>query len=571
MMDRKEVVITDLKCFQPQSAISFDTELFKWKAVDYETENFNGTMVFTTGENHVPELSYNPGLEGWYAIYVGIVQLTFPIDQQMRLTGFKLSKDRYPRYFDYEPSWYWNGDMPRIHEVLWKHDDMTGQCLELIHPETAIPSVSNAAYFRFVPLDENEVNKIKKDRADGSNKRILAHHDMHSIFYDRNPKSADDLIAAALEPFRYSDVGTVLLEYIVDVNNPEKNDFFYGSLNPPFYTRKGDKRVEDCKKRFVAEGIDIYDAMVKYAHEIGLDVRLTFRMNDFVCSCPWDETFTADFYKRNPQFRCRDKDGDEVARLSYAYREVQDWVIDIFKDMLKSGADGIHMLFNRGLPCALYEDPLVEEFTETTGKNPFDLGEEDPEWVKFRCSYFTEHFIKRVRRELDEYSISLGRSKKPYISVHAFGDERTNLFFGLDVYEWAKEGLIDLVVGYPIIMDSPYIVHADRAMDVNMDYYAELSRNTSVKSYVDMLPRRMEPGKFISRAEEIYAKGIDGICMWDANTRAVNPDIWAVASRIGHKEELDLVKSNQDKLLRVHKIRKIGGIKVHKYPPFWGF
>lgn len=567
---RNEVIISDLKCFKPENAISYEIDPFKWRAVDYETEAFNGTMFLAMGESQVPELTYDPELKGWYAVYIGIVQLTFPMEGVRPLTGFRLSGDKYPVYYDYGPSGYWFGEGPFIYEALWKYEDMTGKSIEIMHPENARPAASNAAYFRFVPISESEAGQIRKDRLQSKTKRILAHHDIHSAFYYKKPKSAGDL-AEELEPFRNSDVDTLLLEYIVDVNNPEMRNYFPGSLDPVLFPREGDRYVEEGKKKFISRNVDFYSEMIRYAHSMGIKVALSLRMNAFTASCPWDALFTSYFYKKNPHLRCRDINGDEISRLSYAFKEVQDMTIKIFKSMLEKGADGVHMLFNRGLPCILCEEPVVSEFVRTTGKNPFDLDEEDKEWIKFRSRYFTENFMKRVRRELDDYASVLEKSKRPLISAHALGDERTNMFFGLDIAAWAKEGIVDAVVGYPIKMQSPDYVCADRPTDIDMGYYAEISKNTPAKTYVDMLPRRMEPEKYVAGAMDIYKAGIDGICMWDSNSRVTDPGIWAVASRLGHADELETISNNLGKYYKKLPVKSLGGVKVDKYPPFWGF
>lgn len=82
--------------------------------------------------------------------------------------------------------------------------------------------------------------------------------------------------------------------------------------------------------------------------------------------CPWcpplEEMFCGDFFRQHPEFRCQDRDGTEITRLSYAFPEVRELVISFFEEVAEYGADGIGLIFTRGLPVLLYEEPLVEGF-----------------------------------------------------------------------------------------------------------------------------------------------------------------------------------------------------------------
>ena len=558
MAGRGEVVFSDLSALEPRSGIRRELSPGAWRAVDYETKDLRGTMVQAWGECRVPDLTLDPKLRGWYAIHVGTASAG-PEDQS---TALKLSGDRYPIRISV------SGDRSAIQEALWKHADMRGQSVVVSHPEKGLPCASCVTHFRFVPLSDAEVAEIERERSRTDTRRVFATHDIHGVFYLKNPTGAGDFVEE-LEAYRHTDVGRLLLEYVVDVRDSSVPATCTGYLRATVFPRRGDRNIAESLRRFVDGRVSFYPEMVAYAHEMGIPVSLSTRMNAFVAEPPWDGEFTLPFYLENPGVRCRDRDRGEIARVSYAFPAVQDAMIGLFKSMLDCGADGVHMLFNRGLPNILYEEPVVEAFRAETGKDAFAVDEEDGEWLAFRARYFTEHFMRRVRRGLDDYARAIGRTARPFISAHTLSNERTNTFFALDIAAWAREGLVDAVVGYPRAMESPSRLASDH-VSVDVDSYARAVAGTGTAAYIEIMPRQMEPEEYRRRAVDIYAHGAAGICLWDTYNRVWYPGQWTMASRLGHRQELASWDSGEGRLYRKLPILRLMGMRVDKYRPSWG-
>ena len=224
--------------------------------------------------------------------------------------------------------------------------------------------------------------------------------------------------------------------------------------------------------------IDPLKTVVDYTHKCGLESYLSLRMGAFAHNQPWDGILNGNFYTKHPEWHCRDIDGSEIVRMSYAFPEVQDFVISIFKVMASYKPDGINMIFNRGAPYLLYEEPLVKGYIAKTGKDPRKLDEKDKDYINYRTSVMTE-FMKKANKELYDYCIK--NSIKPVkIAVHALNDEATNLFFGLDIAGWAKMDLMDEVIAYP---------WNEGKMDI--DYFVNAVKGTECKLYIEMMPRQM--------------------------------------------------------------------------------
>lgn len=158
MENRKTVLISDLS----EGKTSPRVIATDWQRIPYTCREFSGVMVMAHGTMSVPDICLDPKLTGWYRIYTGMLH-TVGDEGADNLTGFALSSDRFPRYFEH----YYQGNFdraPLIAEAFWKAADMTGQSVRIIHPENGRPCLSNAAYLKFVPMSGEEVAEELADR-----------------------------------------------------------------------------------------------------------------------------------------------------------------------------------------------------------------------------------------------------------------------------------------------------------------------------------------------------------------------------------------------------------------------
>jgi len=63
-------------------------------------------------------------------------------------------------------------------------------------------------------------------------------------------------------------------------------------------------------------------------------------------------------------------DGAPTTRLSWAVPEVRKRLTDLLGEAVSFGADGAHVVFNRGYPIVLFEQPFVEMFQKQYGEDP---------------------------------------------------------------------------------------------------------------------------------------------------------------------------------------------------------
>jgi len=546
-LQNKVLYYTNLNRCNPQSAISKEPERYKWRAIDYETEEIKGTMLMAESENVVPDLFLPLNISGWYKIFLGLYTIS---DPELR-DGIRVKlKDDQTTVFVQAEKGRWLSDS--IDEVYWKSSDLTDQDIIFKHQNDGHQKMTSyIAYIKLVKLTDNEVKEIKQERKNNNNKRLIGMNDAHGLYYWKRVDSKTGILED-IEPYRNTDFeklywcmgsGGDICTY------PTKVGKVYGE-DLEIFPRPGDRDIAESMKILRSKDIDSMKTAIEYAKNIGIKIYLSQRMGAFACNPPWDGIFTSDFYKNNPNLRCRDRDGSEVSRLSYAYKEVQDHCISILKELSSYQPDGISLLFNRGAPYILYEEPLVQSFIKEYNKDPRELSEADHKWLNYRAKFFN-YFMKKVRRKLDN---------NLKISVHLFNNEKSNLFYGFDPSTWINKGYIDEIIAYPW-----------RNNDIDINYYINLVKNTNCKLYIDLLPRNMTPNEYRERANDLYKKGVDGLCFWDTNTRHVALRQWSMIRRLGHKEELNNWDDGEGVYFKSIKLKKLGGYRVDRYPPGWAF
>ena len=563
---KKSVILSNLQEKVSPYALSSRPVENKWRPIPYETEEFSGVMLAAAAGAHAPSICIDPGLKGWYHVFIGSWKYGFGQDHNM--TRYKLSGDKVWRCINAGGG---RAAQPEFQEFYLDSRKMDGQSLCISQPDWNVPCSSCVAYFRFVPMAAGEVEALEADRARKDTRRLLGTHDVHAMYSFKRCDKVSDFLEE-IEPYRNSDYEKLLFEYLLGGDSPESPfnelNWVYGSIGECF-PRPGDENYCRNVTRLKASGINPNKIMTDYAHELGLKMYMSYRMNAFAAEPPFDTIFNTFFYDRNPELRCSDREGREICRMSYAYREVQDRIIAFFIHMCEeTGCDGIGMLFNRCFPYVCYEAPAVELCRKKYGVDPRTLPPDDARWLDCKREIMTG-FIRRTREALDAYSRRMGLGRIA-IAVYLLADEQENRMYGLDGKLWAEEGLIDDIVAHPLGDDLEGRELKSRPLD--LDYYAGLYqeiKHTGVKLYCDIMPRYMEPEEYRRRALEIYDKGLENIAMWDSYQRHWNQKEWTMSSYLGHEEELRAWRQ-KDAKYRAVPCLSMGGYRVDRYSPGWG-
>ncbi|MFA5865461.1 MAG: family 10 glycosylhydrolase [Phycisphaerae bacterium] len=105
--------------------------------------------------------------------------------------------------------------------------------------------------------------------------------------------------------------------------------------------------------------------------------------------------------QEHPEMMTVDRCGKRYWRLhGWAFPEVRNWWLNIVREIVAYNPDGILLDLARlgyaseprtgGVATGGYEKPMVEGFRNKTGRDPFTISNNDPEWVAFRADYFTQ-------------------------------------------------------------------------------------------------------------------------------------------------------------------------------------
>jgi hypothetical protein len=599
--ERKTVLFSDLgNELAPREAMTERLTPSAWRRVPYETRDFKGSLVVAGPRQKVPPLTLSPRLRGWYRIFLGVVGLGSMMDSAScdNYVWVRLSGDpAYTRVRAADELSYQTVD-----EFFFRCEDMTDKTLTFLHPEAREAETSCLALVRFEPMTEEEVEKELAERERRDTKRIYACEDMHGCFIQDSPREVEPFFTR-MAPYRHSDVGVLALEY------PSCHPFFSGEGVPeegsPFWGRRYEEYAALSIRELRKKGIDPYKAMIAHGRKLGIEMHLSQRINPHH-EFPLDDSFHNPIYERR-ELWMQDRDGTPISRLSMAYPEVQKHVADAFSRMAEYDVDGVDLLFNRGYPLMEYEEPFLRRVWETYGVDARVLSGYDERLVATRCAIINE-FLRDLRARLDRERAARGQ-RPVKITAQVHRNLRGCRFVGLDLPTWAKEGLVDTVVTYPLehYEDLPEEVWEDGAhtrvnlaaytamMDRGFEGYydagcgplgvkcydipfddeaqtrelVEVFRDSPVKLYVHIMPRHLQPAEAVARAEKLYALGVDGIGLWDTECRAGRFRWWTASSRLGHRGELGRIPTEEGVLYRTHRLLTVGKDRIDRFPPHW--
>lgn len=604
MEQRTEQIFSDLGALcVPAAHISNTRDLTKWNAVPYETNDMTGSMLVSMSKGHPETVTLPLNLTGWYRIYVALGTYSHWMEQP-NYVALKLTDDQAVMHLSLSPS-----QTPTYHsmeEAFWRCADLTGQSIEISkHPDTP-SAISMLGWIRVVPMSEEEVAAHLADQARTDTKRIYATNDMHGMFcmYGLDEK---EQWRTVVQEFADSDVEWFSMENITFFDGDISN----GNVETFDYSSDTDYMVQTKLKPYFT--MDMLSHVTQYGHSRGLKICESIRMGAWGLEFPDDQTYFANvFAVEHPELRCIDRDGLPIDALSYIYPEVQDYMLDQFTNMAKTGCDAVEMICNRGVPYVLFEPPFVEMFQARYGEDPRYLPLDDARVTELRCEVMT-NFVRRLRARLDEVcpDRKIGLHARVLFSLW---DSR---HIGLDPETWAKEGLITAVLSYPQrireildgdvwqencpdhldlekytkyarerednliyrkqdfnfmppMADSHGVLRGPATQQERVDEFMRLEKEYGVPVYLEIMPRHMTTEEYKNRALELYNCGCNHISLWDTYSRVRGKAEWSMLRRMGHKDELPGFDSGEGTLYRQVRLLKVGGKDVGRYKPAWG-
>jgi len=399
---------------------------------------------------------------------------------------------------------------------------------------------------------------VKKDRARTDTRRLTASIDgmsyLHKEEFSR-PQQIRDLI----EPYRHSDVGRVLWAVC------------YGDrTNYPSVVGRFEGR-DDCRVRHVrGDGTNAYirgqtalwrslrafakaNAMpqaiaAEHAHELGLRFDLMFRLGIGSQLPPRRQPGGDGFVMRHPQFRQVLRNGTLVEKASYAFPEVQQFMLSLIREATQEfDTDGINLCFVRGPHFLRYETPVLEAFRAKHGEDAREVDPADARLLAVRADIMSR-FVRQARGVLDE--VGKTKDKRLDMSVWVWPTKRnvwcgrTPAEEGLDVKGWVTEGLLDSVICQQGL--DPELMALGRKHDC---------------PFVLFTGYRGEKQMSTASVSAAYNAGVNEFAYWDVDFVQDTPRTWEWLRRIGHREEIESWSDGDTRMRRV-PLKAVGGCNV---------
>ncbi|MFN0168834.1 MAG: hypothetical protein ACKV22_20605 [Bryobacteraceae bacterium] len=552
----KAVVVADMSLCQPASALSAKARRAHWKVVPYEAGTLKGNMIWASVETEAPPVRLPLGVQGWHAIFVGLKN---DEGECLPKVWLKLDNDRAPLLCEV------SGRGIGIEEVFFKVADVKGEALRIGQQSAGFSAPAGLVYVKLIPLTGAEVTGLRADRQQAGRRRLAATIDGFSFIFFRKPTTEEELLAE-VERYRDTDFGTLLLHMggADWVNYPSRVGTMPGQDLEDF-PRTGDRYYAEAVRELARKGINPTKVLIAGAHDVGMKVHVGIRPAGWSFFEPISDMFSSRFYHEHPEWRSIDRDGTPVSRMSWAVPEVRAHLIALLREAVELGADGAHIVFNRGYPLVLYEPPVVELFRKQHGVDPRNLDEEKDPRVRRLWSDVVTSFLRETRAMLDDVQTRRAGGKRLELSVMVLGNESDNLRYGGDVRRWVEEGLMDQIYSYK------WDFGAKKRVD-DIPFFTGICRPRKVSFYPSFTVDPPGYANPLQDAVSWYEQGVDGLTFFDAN--GMKPAHWAVFSRAGHVEELQERARHAAPVparpvqSRFHRLG--GKVMDGRFPPYWG-
>lgn len=562
---------------QNKESISANLKKDTWTCMEYSTKLGKGQLLMALNGSNPEPIILTPNVSGWQKIYIGMFYFESYIHTD-NYSYIKLSDDS-----EYTPMKFMPKGMPNhwktteyFQEIFWKCADMTNQNVILAKPNVILPSLAGIAWIRCEEMSEEEITRYKNS-LQKSNKCVQMHIDVDSFADDISLEKWDNfaklnMLKNTNADFCSLEFSMLFEEYANTADDPVFLDHTQRDYNPGKYT------YEEVFKKFL-----------EWSETNGVPLYATDRMSAATFHFPLNRpTNRIAFVLNNKQYHCKNRDGSDLEICSYAYDEVQEFAIEKMKKMVKLGFKGISLILHRGIHVA-FEEPVVKRFKELyPDVNPCLLPAADERLHLVWCEFMTD-FIRKLRKTLDGMS-------NERIAINAITDFglQSAKNFGIDVEQWAKEGLIDSVAQadmeiyedltdcmsdqdstlidlqkYRNQLNERQVLCRNYGTDVekvcaHIPEYKRLEKLYGIKVY-HVLPwvHTILPEEYPEAVERMKQCGAERFLAWNTNHMTINHPEFLIATSIGNDIGTDA------KLRSFYRLLSLDGVDISQFVPNW--
>ncbi len=557
----KATVICDMTKYEPSTVFSTKPKKGHWMTIPYEMRadsgGHKGNAIWCGYEADPPEVKVRTGVTGWHAIFVGI-----PCGAGVWL---KLDQDKAPLWRSNDVFDYYVNSV----DAFFKVAELNEQSTLTIRPQRhGAKRPAAITHVLLIPLNDAEIETMKADRANTSDRRMAATHDGFSQICSHSPRTTEEVLAE-VEIYRHTDFGTLIIHGGWSGDKtiyPSKVGHMPGADLEDVAADYHRDFIESLKT-LARQKINPLKVMIDGAHDFGMKVHVGIRPAGWSYYQPYNGLWDSPFYLNNPQWRCIDRidrGAPEITRMSWAVPEVRAHIIELLAEQVSFGADGAHIVFNRGYPLVLYEKPFCAMFREKYGVDPNQISEEDPRVIAMR-SDIVSAFFKELRTRLDKEEQLRANGRHIEISAMVLGTNENNVQYGVDVGRLMKEKLLDDIYIYQ------FDFGATKGPGYDAGFFRQASETQAVPHFPTVDPPYDLKGQLL-HALTLYESGARGLTFWDAG--GVDIHTWAIQSRLGHIDEIRWRHKNLEveKPARTFHFFKWWGAQRMdvRFAPYWG-
>ncbi|MHC4871944.1 MAG: family 10 glycosylhydrolase [Planctomycetota bacterium] len=260
----------------------------------------------------------------------------------------------------------------------------------------------------------------------------------------------------------------------------------------------------------ILKKVDMLRLTVDAGNKYGADIYGWMRFNNY------GGNVQSDFFKNNPQFHEESENTYRANKLCLAFPEVRKHKIDILVEACKYGLKGINLGFLRHPPIFMYHPVLVEGYREKYGKLPPrdekkgdnthgkslpTDSEEHRQWYQYRADFMNK-FMEELKAELKANNLE-------DIKLSCWVRPNHCLFDGIDLPYWMENKLIDEVVVQSYQMGGKF-----------KEIYAVIPEwKDMIQKHIPLIRGYWYQNVNITKADfdKAIAEGYDGVCTYESN------------------------------------------------------
>ena len=388
--------------------------------------------------------------------------------------------------------------------------------------------------FRPIPFEQIRDTAPLRPEAD----ERLAHPSRRRFLYNNDGSNILMGFDTLTPPKAYTRIdplaGTGVTTFLHNVN-PGQNMGYPSSVgsmyrwNPP--PGKGNegwellgRRMSDNLARLVVDSIDPVGMVMDRARLRGMEVILTFRMNELHDVDKPESPLLSSFWKDHPEYRVGGYAGWGASALNYALPEVREHVLALLSEVCERyDPDGLELDFMRFPYYFPYREDSMQGYARTMTA-----------------------FVESVRQMIDRVGSS--RGKKMLLAARVPTSLRACAYVGLDPVRWAGDGLIDFLTVAPFLSTETDIPVAEfKSACGAVPVYTGIEYTIGTR----MMTREEKR----AAAALLYAAGSDGIYLFN----------YFVAWDMGLKADMEVLRDLSDPDSLVGK-DKLYTLAIPRYP-----